>query len=202
MTFDSKEITRTIRNAIARSAREYLLRSNNLPDYLGIPEYLHNVRIYDALWTKLNAKDTIRSGTRRLCITIEERTEDVKWYTEKRGPTSEILAGNKKHDVCLWIVDRPICVIEVKLFSNRYDVFDKDVKRLEAAVRGKQAPDFNVLAFHGFRGYTRDEVMTHQEKISNRFSRNHCVEIREFQLKETKQRYIAGTITVFNRRSR
>lgn len=195
MTLDSKVITRTIRNAIARTAREYFVRSNNRQDYLGIPEYLHNVRIYDALWSKLDAKNAISSTQDRVCITLEEPAADVKWYTEKRGPTDKVVSGSKRHDVCVWIVDRPICVIEVKLFGNRYGVFNNDVKRLEAVVRGKHAPDFSVLAFHGFWPYDGATSKKHQVEIEERFHK-HDVEIRAFQFQGFEDRFLAGTITV------
>jgi len=75
----------------------------------------------------------------------------VKWATGKPAPTVSDLKGDKRHDICVWISDRPYFVIETKKFGNRYGVFDKDIKRLNSVVkgRGKHVPDFSIVAFHG-----------------------------------------------------
>lgn len=191
------DISKIVRDSIYQTLNEYALRTNYIADYLRPPEYLIGVRIYDALWTALGGRHTIDSNN-RVTITLEQLTKDVKWASKKPGPTPKILFGAKRHDICVWKGDSPICVIEVKIFENRYGVFDSDIARLEAVAKGKKAPKYGILAFLGHWLYLdEEEIDKHRVQISERFE-NHRVSLEEISVPEESALWIAGSIVVTN----
>ncbi|MXX94108.1 MAG: hypothetical protein F4039_09100 [Gammaproteobacteria bacterium] len=166
-----------------------------------VPERFFNVRIFDMLWRKMRAEETICSNEPRVAVTLEEYAWEVKLGSRKRGPTAAPVDGNKRHDLCVWIRDRPFCVIEVKNFGNRYGKLDEDIERLKSVVKGKNAPNFSVLAFHGYCSYSLEAAERHKANIARRYHNPpRCfADIRKF--KSTDAWNLTGAIVVFNNRT-
>ena len=203
---DNREaIAATLRRSLSTTVSEYRKRSNFCYEELAIPEYLLTVRMYDTLWRKLNASATISHGDSRLSITLEPPTKDVKFWSGKKGRTAKVVAGNKRHDICIWSDDDPVCVIEVKRFTNRYGVFDEDVERLRATIRGTNSTvQFGLLAFLGFWSYDKKQIAKFRKAITNRYPK-HSVCLKEILRSHTPDcdgtgmiRFLTGTISITN----
>lgn len=200
---DWEAIAGTLRKSISATVSEYRKRSNFCYEELAIPEYLLTVRMYDTLWRKLSASSKITQGGSRLSITLEPPTKDVKYWSGKRGRPSKVVAGNKRHDICIWSDDDPLCVIEVKRFTNRYGVLDEDVERLEATTSGiNSTVQVGVLAFLGFWPYDKKQIAKFEKAIPQRFP-NHSVCLQEILRAHTPNcdgigtmRFLSGTISV------
>lgn len=197
MRITADEIAHTARVAIVKTVREYVQRGQYLFYDMVLPEYLITVRVYDALWRKYKTKNSTRSEKNRFYITLEEPTEFVKKASQKPGRTAASVDKNKRHDVCLWLDDSPLCVIEVKRFGNRYGIFDKDLARIDSVVKGRFAPTFSILAFYGYGFYDQNKSQKHMSKIRSQYS-DYKVDIQEIRFQGFSERDLAGTITVVN----
>ena len=200
---DRAAVASALRKSISATVTEYRKRSNFCYEELAIPEYLLTVRMYDALWKNLNASSTISHDDSRLSITLESPAKQVKYWSRKKGRPATVIAGNKRHDICVWSDDDPLCVIEVKRFTNRYGVLDKDVERLEAIVSGSNSTvKFGVLAFLGYWPYEKKQIAKFNRDIPLRFPQ-HTVCLQEIRRKHTRDcvgtgtmRFVTGTIAV------
>lgn len=197
MKFCADDIALATRLAIVKTAREYGQRAKYLEyDNMVSPEYLLTVRIYDALWRKFKSKGTNQRENESFNISLEEPTTFVKCSSSKRGKTASPVAKNKRHDLCVWIKNRPICVIEVKRFGNRYGVFEKDLQRLESVVKGRLAPTYSILAFYGWGFYDKSKSQKHIRNIYSKYSNRGVVDVQEIRFRGLPERNLAGTITV------
>ena len=194
---DRAAVAIALRKSISGTVTEYRKRSNFCYEELAIPEYLLTVRMYDALWKNLNASSTISNDDSRLSITLESPAKQVKYWSRKKGRTATVIAGNKRHDICVWSSDDPLCVIEVKRFTNRYGVLDKDVERLEAIVSGSNSTvKFGVLAFLGYWPYDKKQIAKFRCDIRKRFSQ-HKVCLQEILRRHTSDCDGTGTLRFF-----
>ena len=131
-----KAVASTLRNSISAKVSEYGKRSNFCYEKLAIRDYLLNGCMYDVLWAKLNSSSRISNRDSRLSITLEPSARDVKYWSRKGDRTAKRASESKRHDICVGSDEGPVCVVEVKRFTNRHGVIDTDVKPLEATIAG------------------------------------------------------------------
>ena len=143
----------------------------------------------------MKANTTVDSPTGRISISMEEQAKYVKAGSLKKGPTAEVVSGAKRHDLCVWIDDDPVFIVEVKKFKNRYHIFDNDIKRLEAVVKESNAPNYSMVAFCGSRLYGRSTMAKHVMNIERRFP-DHTVCIQKFGFQGFSTYNLTGTIVV------
>lgn len=189
------EVSSIVRKSIVSTAREYAKRSSYYPGDLGLPEYLLTVRIYDSLWKNLNTQQSAESHDGKMSVTLEEQSKYVKAGSLKKGPTAKVVSGTKRHDLCIWLDEDPMFIVEVKRFTNRYQIFDKDIKRLESVVKGSNAPNYSILAFFGSWLYGSETIAKHFRSIEDRFP-DHTVCMQKFGFQGIPDYNLSGTIVV------
>lgn len=184
--YDSEAIASTLRKSMSATFSEYQKRSNFYYDVLPIPEYLLTVRMYDKLWNIIKPSSKIPQNNSELTMSLEPPIKGVKYWSGQRGRTARVIAGNKRHDICIWSNDNPISVIEVKRFTNRYGPLYEDVERIEASVKGKNSIQFGILAFLGYWSREEEQIAKYRKHLSERYSDpRYTVYLQEIQRTET-----------------
>ena len=120
--FTPNNISECITESICNACKKYSKHSTDPDDWILPPEYFFNVHIYDAILKKFSGRKTSGGTSGELLITLESSTKFAKESAGKPGPVAEVVSGGKKHDVMLWLGDRPTYVIEVKIIGSKYGV--------------------------------------------------------------------------------
>ncbi len=70
-------VSKIVRNAIIKAAKEYEERSNYLANTMHIPEYLVGERIYDTPWKNLKV-ESVSDLDEPISVRLDEPTKDTK----------------------------------------------------------------------------------------------------------------------------
>ena len=210
VNFTPNNISECITESISNACKKYSKHSTDPDDWILPPEYFFNVHIYDSILKKFSGSKTLGGISGELLITLESSTKFVKEYAGKPGTVAEVVRGRKRHDVTLWLGDRPTCVIEVKIIGYKYGVlsgFKDDFERLKSVVKGneKNTVKCGILAIYDcYEGSSKSDDSLfdkHTSMIEQEFSKcKSTVQVdfkwKKIHVKEHDECYMAGAVCV------